>query len=500
MEGKIVKTIDERLFSRTAEAAVIGSVIINPDCIDKIAQIVGTDSFYFPENKIIFQAILDMREDSTPIDGVTVRNRLEENKQLEEIGGVDYLANILDSIPHSENAEYYSKMVQEKVSRRRFNAAIENIKQLSDSDEPLGECISQVKQIANGLQGAIDGIDSEAVIVNLNDIETKAIHWLWFNKIPCGMFTLIFGNPGLGKSFFSLDMAARISSGSLWPDGDGVPDNRAPQGTVVLLTAEDALDTVVKPRLMSLGADVKNIYALEAVRYRDNDGRQKQSFFSLQDDLPALKRAVRTNTKLIIIDPLSAYFGHGLDTHRDSDIRGVLAPLIDLAEQTGVAVIGVTHLNKNTSGKAVYRALGSIGLIAAARTAWLISEDPNELDSRRRLLVPAKQNILIDPSGLAFEIVDGKVIYEHDPVHTTADEALSGSTVTAPKREFAIEWLRENLTPGKSISSNEIKQQAKKAGITEGTLDAAKREIGVETFPLTQPDGKTSAWFWRLKE
>jgi putative DNA primase/helicase len=491
-QGTNQQQIDERLFSRAAEVAVIGSMVIDPECIDKVSVIVGPDSFAFPENRIIYQMILDLREGGKPIDGLTLRNTLQENNQLEKIGGLEYLKKILDNVPTAANAEYYANIVLAAAQRRRLARAVEDMGKVLESDRPVGESIAEIKQMAAGLDGAVELYNSMPVIRNLDCVEVKPITWLWYNKIPCGMFTLVFGNPGLGKSFEVLDWAARISVGGNWPDNE-----KAPLGTVVLLTAEDPLEQVVKPRLMSLGADPKNIFALEAVRVMDEDGRQRQEFFSLQDDLSALRQTIRPDTKLIIIDPISAYYGRGFDSHRDSDIRGVLSPLVDLAEQTGVAIVGVTHLNKNATGKAVYRALGSIGLIAAARAAWLVCEDPDNPESKRRLLIPAKQNILINPTGLAFEIADGKIIYENEPVNTTADEALgTGSTVVSIEKDKAVAWLCEVLTPGKAMASTALLAQAKEQGIKESTLRRAKREAGVISYEL-QESGKNQ-WFWRI--
>jgi putative DNA primase/helicase len=213
-----------------------------------------------------------------------------------------------------------------------------------------------------------DSIDaSRPIVVSLADVKPLPISWLWFNRIPLGMLTLILGDPGLGKSFLTLYMAAKISTGGAWPDS-GTPENNAPQGSVVILTAEDDLAHVVRPRLDALEADVSKIHALEGVKIRDEENHEHCEYFNLQRDLPALQQAVRDqrNTKLVIIDPLSAYLGGRIDSHKDAEVRSVLRPLVELAEKCGVAVIGVTHLNKNASGKAVYRAMGSLAFLAAA--------------------------------------------------------------------------------------------------------------------------------------
>ncbi len=481
--------IAEKTFSKSAEAAVLGSMIIDPDCIDTVAQIIGPDSFAVPENKIIYQAILDLREDNEAVDGLLVREALQDKNLLVKIeGGLDYLRQILENVPSSANVEYYANIVAEKAQLRRATLAVEDMKEILESDKPAGECVAEIKSLAERLDGAVDSYLSMPIIRNLDSVEVKPITWLWYNKIPCGMFTLLFGNPGLGKSFCTLDWAARISVGGVWPDGE-----KAPLGTVVLLTAEDPLDSVVKPRLLSMGADPKNISALEAVKVRDEEGRQRQTFFNLQDDLPALRQTIKADTKLIIIDPISAYYGRRFDSHRDSDIRGVIMPLAKLAQETNVAIVGVTHLNKSVAIKAIYRVLGSIGLTGAARSAWLVSEDPDNPESRRRLLIPAKQNILIEPSGSAFEIIDGKVIYENEPVHTTADEALGNNQIAAPILEKAVEWL-STVLDGQTIATSEIERMADENNISPSALRRARQALGVLSFPMVQPDGKKQ-WF-----
>jgi hypothetical protein len=177
----------------------------------------------------------------------------------------------------------------------------------------------------------------------------------------------------------------------------------------------------------------------------------------------------------------------------------VLRPLVELAEKCGVAVIGVTHLNKNASGKAVYRAMGSLAFLAAARTCWLVTTDPNDPDSKRRLLTPAKHNVLIEPTGLAFEIVDGKVVFESEPVTLTADEALSTvSTIEPEALNKAKTWLVEQLPQGSAVTAADIFRRADEQGIKKGTLRRAKQELGVVSYALSS-EGKLQ-WFWRIDQ
>jgi hypothetical protein len=250
-----------------------------------------------------------------------------------------------------------------------------------------------------------------------------------------------------------------------------------------------------------MSADTAKITALEGVKIKDENHHEHYEYFNLQRDLPALQQAIlsQKDTKLVVIDPLSAYLGGRIDSHKDADVRSVLRPLVELAEKCGVAVIGVTHLNKNTSGKAVYRAMGSLAFLAAARTCWLVTTDPNDPDSKRRLLTPAKHNILIEPTGLAFEIVDGKVVFENEPVTMTAEEALGTTgTIEAPALNQAKRWLSEQLTPGKSMSATEVYKQADEQGVRKRTLERAKKELHVVSYPLTA-EGK-KVWFWEIKQ
>ena len=204
---------------------------------------------------------------------------------------------------------------------------------------------------------------------------------------------------------------------------------------------------------------------------------------------------------------MSAYFG-SVDTHKDSNVRSVLAPLVEMARRFNIALVCIMHLNKGNSSKACYRTMGSLAFPAAARTVWLVSPDPSSLryegqaprqtQGRRRLLIAAKHNILKDPTTLAFEIKDGRIVFERGAVNITADDVLAPkSNIEAPERDRAVEWLRELLSAGQSMSSNEIFKLAEENGFKEMTLQRARKELGVKCFPDFDEEGN-KFWFWRL--
>ena len=339
------------------------------------------------------------------------------------------------------------------------------------------------------------------VIVRLSDVRAESVEWLWPGRIALGKLTLIAGDPGLGKSFLTLDMAARVSRGLAWPDAPGVATT---PGGVVLLSAEDGVADTIRPRLDAAGADVARIVALEAIQsVGDGKGGRRDSVraFDLSRDLPALEAAIQSveGCRLVVIDPVTAYLG-GVDSHKNAEIRGLLAPLGAIAERHRVAVVAVTHLNKSNNGPAIYRAMGSLAFAAAARAAWAVIKDKD--DPTRRLLLPIKNNIAPDTGGLAYRIeplgVDGcpAVAWEPDPVNVSADDALGGDREEGggrTERDDAADWLRDLLANGPKLA-RDVLTESKAAGFSKRTIDRAKPAAGVRT----RKEAFGGGWVWEL--
>lgn len=241
---------------------------------------------------------------------------------------------------------------------------------------------------------------------------------------------------------------------------------------------------------------------MQAVRIPCGGNDDPQEPFSLECDLLALRDAIKNmpECRLVIIDPISAYMG-GSDSHRNTDVRAVLAPLAALAAEYRIAVLAVTHLNKNAGTNVLYRATGSLAFVAAARAVLLVvrdSENPN-----RRLMLSAKNNIARDGTGLAYSIEPngdgmGVVAWEPDPVTIRADDAL-GACVPDYHRgaalDEAIAWLRDQLCDGPRPAKT-VKEAAESDGIKSRTLDRAKAELGVEATR----DGFGGPWVWKLPD
>ncbi|MCA9312596.1 MAG: AAA family ATPase [Phycisphaerales bacterium] len=337
-----------------------------------------------------------------------------------------------------------------------------------------------------------------AKLVNLADVTPRPVEWLWPGRIPFGKLTIIAGDPGLGKSFITMDMAGRVSRGRPFPDAALHP---VVPGGVVLINAEDDIADTVRPRLDALGADPSRIEALETIEWPDPEtGEILEQCFTLRD-LPRLEEAIHRvpDCRLVIIDPISAHLGKAVDSHRDADVRAVLRPLSDLARRLRVAVVAVAHLNKG-SGKAMYRTNGSLAFNAAARSVLAVVKDPD--DPTRRLVLPVKNNLAPDTAGLAYELVADSpgavpfVRWDPTPIVTPVDE-LMGATVE-PGAEGAVEeakdWLEAMLADG-PVPAAEILAAAERDGIRERTLNRAKKALGVKS----RREGDRWNWLIPLK-
>ena len=334
-----------------------------------------------------------------------------------------------------------------------------------------------------------------AVLRRLADVKPEEVKWLWPGWLPRGKLALLDGDPGLGKSLITLDLAARVSTGREMPDGTGGGE---PAG-VVILTAEDDLADTVRPRLDAAGADVHRVAALTAVRRTTETGAEALDTPTLLD-LDALREAIReVEAALVVIDPLMAFLPGQVDSHRDQDVRRVLAPLAALAAETAATVLVVRHLSKASVGNPLYRGGGSIGIIGAARAGMVVAKDPEDPTGERRVLAVVKCNLAAPPPSLAYRLAaDGPVRVEWLGETALTADALLSSTIGGEERTALAEaedFLREVLSDG-PVEANAVLKDARGAGISEKTLRRAKERLGVEA--IRSGFGSGGRWCWRL--
>jgi hypothetical protein len=333
-----------------------------------------------------------------------------------------------------------------------------------------------------------------AIIRRFSEIKPESLRWLWPGRIPLGKLTLLIGDPGLGKSLVTIDIAAHVSRGSKFPDGESCE-----LGDVIFLSAEDDAADTIRPRLDAAGADVARVHKLEGMRITLADNSTVDRPFDLAKGIAALEDALAhiPGVRLIIIDPISAYLG-GADSNANAEVRELLSPLAALAAKYGVAVLCVTHLRKS-AGAAVHRAIASIAFTAAARAVWAVASDSSDIN--RRLMLMVKLNLCPNVGGLAFRIETlnalPRIAWEAGAVAVDANDVLNIEyREDHSERKEAEEWLREFLADGPVAASEAIKE-ASAVGITRTTLHRAGRALGIVRRKL---GGRGAGWEWSLQE
>ena len=335
--------------------------------------------------------------------------------------------------------------------------------------------------------------DDEPVLVRMADVPNVEIDWVWEGRIPNGRISLLNGVPGEGKSFFTTDLAARISTGSPFPDGQ-----ECEHGSVLLICAEDDPGDTIAPRLRAAGADMNRIHLLTMVKRLDKNGKKNETVFTLQD-IEVLKKAMNSinDLRLVVIDPIGSYLGGRTDSHRDNEVRAVLAPVAQLASLHNVAMLVVCHSRKSFSSHADDNVMGSRAFTGLARTVWHLIRDKD--DKHRRLLLPGKNNLAAEGDGLAFTIGGdpAHILWEKDPVMMNADECMAAAgSVSGPppeRREAAEEFLVELLKDA-PVLSDDVWRACKDNGFSVATIRRAKAAIGIKC----QKCAFSGKWEWRL--
>ena len=335
------------------------------------------------------------------------------------------------------------------------------------------------------------------ILTCLADVEPRPVSWLWPNRIPLGRITLLVGRPGEGKSFLTTDAAARVITGTPWPDGSDCS-----KGSVILISAEDDPADTIRPRLDAHYADVRRVHLLSAVRRVNGDGHYER-LITLAD-VEAIEAALvqLPDCKLIVVDPIGSFLGGGTDAHRDNEVRGLLAPIAMLAEKHGPAVLVVAHRRKSAGSIADDLALGSRAFTAIARSVWHLTRDSK--NKARRLLLPGKNNLDLEGDGLAFSIIGEppRIAWERDPVVMSADDALAAENQSHKHKpgpdtealDAASEWLRSALAGGPRLAKDLLDEWRNGQGGSERTLKRAKQFLGVEAYRVEVP----GPWWCKL--
>ena len=298
-------------------------------------------------------------------------------------------------------------------------------------------------------------------IIRMSDVELTPVEWLWKPYLPFGKLSVLQGNPGEGKTYFAMHLAAACTNGKLLPNME-----RMEPFNVIYQTAEDGLGDTVKPRLIEAGADLDRVLVID-----DSDVQ-----LTLSDERIE-KAIIENNARLVIIDPIQAYLGADVDMNRANEVRPIFMRLGQVAQRTGCAILLIGHLNKAAGMQSLQRGLGSIDIAAAVRSVMFIGKLKH--DPTMRILTHEKSSLAPPGASLAFSLGDEggfRWVGEYD---ITADEMLSG---IEPQRETKTQQAKDLicalLAGGKQAFSEDIDKAALERGIPGRTVRDAKRELG----------------------
>lgn len=342
---------------------------------------------------------------------------------------------------------------------------------------------------------AVGSSDERRVLTStaFADIPRAEARWLWEDRIPRGAITLLVGDPGLGKSLLTCQLAAKVSRGEI----GGGPRN------VLMLTAEDAADVQIRPRLEVAGADLDLVHHIAA-----RTGDMPEGVLLPNDVVDLMREVQVTGAALLVIDPLMAHLPESINSWSDQSVRLALAPLYRLAVETDCAILIVGHLNKAKGSNPLQRAGGSIGITAAARSCLVLVRDPDDPDGERgeqRVLAHFKSNYGKPAASLSYEVTTREIGSSFAPTLQENGESAhdAAALLSAPigeersaldeAKEFLVEELRNGIRP-----VAELFPAARAAGISETTLKRAKNVLEVGS---RKEEGTTKGgWLWHLPD
>ena len=298
-------------------------------------------------------------------------------------------------------------------------------------------------------------------IIRMSDVELTPVEWLWKPYLPFGKLSVLQGNPGEGKTYFAMHLAAACTNGKLLPNME-----RMEPFNVIYQTAEDGLGDTVKPRLIEAGADLDRVLVID----------DSEVQLTLSDERIE-KAIIENNARLVIIDPIQAYLGADVDMNRANEVRPIFMRLGQVAQRTGCAILLIGHLNKAAGMQSLQRGLGSIDIAAAVRSVMFIGKLKH--DPTMRILTHEKSSLAPPGASLAFSLGDESGFHWIGEYDITADEMLSG---IEPQRETKTRQAKDLictlLAGGKRVFSEDIDKAALERGIPGRTVRDAKRELG----------------------
>jgi len=515
-EGTTEQAPRAALAAPISERALIAAVIeadarrANGEDVPDVFTLVDGDSltgaFSDATSRRVWEILSDRRHRGEPGDLVSTGVALRHALRAENLpfGGKILLASdvmtwletlvekieALASLP--SQAEAYAQEIREAADRReRLRTARALAEQLESDLRPLATWYADLA--APLARGTVQNLEPARtpLLVQMSDVHTEKVEWLWYPRLPLGKLCLLGGDPGIGKGFFVAGLVGCITTvGGHCPDGAPSID-----GDVILLNAEDGAGDTIRPRLVAAGADLSRVHLLTGYRDESAPDKTQERYITLKD-VDVLRDALRLiRPRFVNLDPVQAYLDPKSDMYRPNEVRPFLAALSRLADEYRCTILCSGHLTKGSRDRALYRLLGSIDFVAAARSVLLIGLDPN--DPNRRAVAHAKPTAWAPKAPtLAFTIEDNRVLWSAEPCDLTAEALTAPDTAGLQhhtKVADAVTFLEVALSQGPR-EYRHLLEEAETAGFEKHHLIRASKKLNI----ISEGGGFPRRTTWRL--
>jgi len=371
--------ISEHLINRSmpesieAEAAVLGSMIIDPACIGQVALLITESAFYHFEHQLVFASLVSLYENGGAIDLVLLRDDLKKRNQLAEIGGVDYLKKLAESVPSSANHAYYAQIIKDKYLMRELIQASSDIinEAYSIEGEPDEKLDVAEQKIFAVTQKKITGSAvavKDLLVQTMHAIESRgsshitglATGYFELDEMTCGLqkgeLIIIAGRPSMGKTSFALNIAEHVGA-----------DNNSP---LAIFSLEMSKQQLAERLLCSRGhidSQLVRKGMLSTQQWQEivsTCGELSEKPIYIDDSAALTPLEIRAKSrrlksqyeiKAVLIDYLQLMSVGGRVESRQQEISSISRYLKGLARELEVPVIVLSQLNRAAEGREDHR-------------------------------------------------------------------------------------------------------------------------------------------------
>ena len=332
------------------------------------------------------------------------------------------------------------------------------------------------------------------ILTRASDLRIEPVAWLWNSWLARGKLHLLAGAPGQGKTTIALSLAATVTIGGRWPDGTSTT-----AGNVLMYSGEDDPADTLAPRLLAAGADLNRVHFISGTRIGGEDGS-----FDPARDMDLLRDTMDSigGIDLLIVDPIvGAVTG---DSHKNTETRRGLQPLVDLAAACRCALIGITHFSKGgQGGDPSQRVIGSVAFTALARVVLVAAKVKGEDGEPSRILARAKSNIGPDDGGFEYHLdqvmvaegIEASRVGWGKAVDGTARELLTDPDADTDTDEAdGKDMLLGELTSDCWTPADMACKPLRDAGFSKKQIWSLSKKMGV----IRKKGGMASGWYWRL--